>query len=78
MSNVKQGSLGTCYFLEAISTLSNYGQLLYQLFANENINNEGLYEIFLFYKGEWQKVLVDDYFFSINLINLMKKINSHL
>ena len=62
-TNVMQGYLGTCYFLEAISTLSNYGQLLYQLFPNENLNNEGIYEICLFYKGEWQKVLVDDYFF---------------
>ena len=34
-TNVKQGILGTCYFLEAISTLSNYGQLLFQLFPIE-------------------------------------------
>ena len=42
-TNIEQGSLGTCYFLETISTLSNYGQLLYQLFPKENINNEGFY-----------------------------------
>ena len=61
-TNVSQGHLGTCYFLETISTLSNYGQLLYQLFPNEQLNKEGIYEICLFYKGRWQKVLVDDYF----------------
>lgn len=68
-TNVEQGSLGTCYLLEAISTLSNYGQLLFQLFPNENLNNEGLYEICLFYKGEWQKVLIDDYFFFYKNVN---------
>ena len=61
-TNVEQGALGTCYFLEAISTLSNYGQLLYQLFPNENIKNDGFYEICLFHKGKWVKVLIDDYF----------------
>ena len=61
-SNVEQGYLGTCYFLETISTLSNFGQLLYQLFPNEQINDNGLYEICLFHEGKWVKVLVDDYF----------------
>lgn len=61
-TNVRQGMLGTCYFLEAISTLSNYGQLLYQLFPLEKINDNGVYEICLFHEGEWKKVLVDDYF----------------
>ena len=61
-TNVEQGELGTCYFLETISTLSNYGQLLFQLFRNEKISDEGLYEICLFHEGKWIKVLVDDYF----------------
>ena len=61
-TNVEQGQLGTCYFLETISTLSNYGHLLYQLFPKEKINNEGFYEICMFHKGKWVKVLVDDYF----------------
>ena len=61
-TNIEQGHLGTCYFLAAISTISNYGQLLYQLFPQEKINPEGLYEICLYHKGRWVKVLVDDYF----------------
>ena len=61
-TNIEQGKLGTCYFLAAISTISNYGQLLYQLFPQEKINPEGLYEICLYHKGRWVKVLVDDYF----------------
>ena len=61
-TKVKQGKLGTYYFLAVISTLSNYGQLLFQLFPNEKINTEGFYEICLYYQGKWVKVLVDDYF----------------
>ena len=61
-TNIMQGNLGTCYFLEALSTLSNYGQLLYQLFPQETINNEGYYELCLYTNGEWYKVLIDDYF----------------
>ena len=61
-TNIEQGQLGTCYFLAAISTMSNYGQLLYQLFPQEKINPEGFYEICLYHKGRWVKVLVDDYF----------------
>ena len=61
-TNVEQGTLGTCYFLETISTMSNYGQLLYQLFPNENINKNGIYEVCLFHEGKWVKVLLDDYF----------------
>ena len=61
-SNIGQGALGTCYFLEALSVLSNYGQLLYQLFPKEEINKEGLYQICLYHEGQWQKVFIDDYF----------------
>ena len=61
-SNISQGNLGTCYFLEALSILSNYGQLLYQLFPLEEINEEGIYEICLYHQEEWYKILIDDYF----------------
>ena len=59
---VMQGSIGTCYFLQAVSILSNYGQLIYQLFPEEEINEEGIYEICLYHEGEWYKILIDDYF----------------
>ena len=61
-TNIKQGWLGTCYLLETISTLSNYGKLLYEIFPCEKINDKGIYEICIFHDGQWQKVLVDDYF----------------
>ena len=42
--------------------MSNYGQLLYQLFPNDNINKNGIYKVRLFQEGKWIKVLLDDYF----------------
>ena len=60
-----QGELGDCYFIEALSILSNYGQLIYQLFPKEDIPSDGIFTVCLFINGEWQKVLIDDYFFFI-------------
>ena len=59
---IEQGWLGTCYLLETISTLSNYGKLLYEIFPCKTLNENGIYEICIFHDGKWQKVLVDDYF----------------
>ena len=59
----KQGILGDCYFIEALSILSNYGQLIYQLFPKEDIPSNGIFTVCLFVNGEWQKVYIDDYFF---------------
>ena len=42
--------------------MSNYGQLLYQLFPNENINKNGIYKVCLFHEGKWINVLLDVYF----------------
>ena len=58
-----QGELGDCYFIEALSILSNYGQLIYQLFPKEDIPSDGIFTVCLFINGEWQKALIDDYFF---------------
>ena len=64
----KQNLIGNCYFLDVISLLSNYGQLLTQIFRIDKMNSQGYYEICLFIDGQWQIVIIDDYipFFNIN------------
>ena len=57
----KQNILGNCYLLDVISLLSNYGQLLTQIFRIDKINPQGYYEICLFIEGQWQIVIIDDY-----------------
>ena len=52
--------IGDCYFLDTLSVLSNYAQLLTQIFRIDKRNEIGYYEICLFINGQWQIVIVDD------------------
>ena len=60
--DVKQGSLGDCYFLSAISALTKYPNLLIEKFRTTKYTDIGYYEVVLFVDGEWQIVFVDDYY----------------
>lgn len=62
MNDVKQGTIGDCYFLTAISVLSNYPYLIMEKFRTIEYNPIGYYEVILFIDGEWQVVFLDDYF----------------
>lgn len=61
-NDVKQGFLGNCYFLSAIAAMTEFPSLIYQVFRTKEVNPEGYYEIVMFIDGEWQVVIVDDYF----------------
>ena len=61
MEDIAQGLLGDCYFLTALSALSNYPYLIKSLFRTDEFNDMGYYEVILFIDGEWQVVFVDDY-----------------
>lgn len=61
IDDIKQGSLGNCYFLAAISSLAETPQLVLQLFRSMKVSEAGIYEVILRIDGEWQIVLVDDY-----------------
>ena len=56
----RQNIIGNCYFLDVLSLLSNYGQLLTQIFRIDKMNMQGYYEICLFIDGQWQIVIIDD------------------
>lgn len=60
--DVKQGQLGDCYFLSAISALAEYPYIIREKFRTNKFNNYGYYEMIFFIDGEWQIVFVDDYF----------------
>ena len=55
-----QNYIGDCYFVDMISLISNYGELLKRLFPIEK-NSFGYYEVILFING-WKRVIIDDYF----------------
>ena len=60
--DIKQGSLGNCYFLFAVASLTEFPKLIYQIFKTNDQNPFGYYEMVFFIDGEWQIIFVDDYF----------------
>ena len=63
-NDVKQGSLGDCYFLSALSVLSEEKEhhLVDRLFHTKEKNIEGLYAVWFCIDGVWQLITVDDQF----------------
>ena len=61
-NDVKQGSLGDCYFLSSITALTEYSRLIVEKFRTNSFNEIGYYETIFFIDGEWQIVFIDDYF----------------
>ena len=60
--NIFQGSIGNCYFLTVISGLAKFPSLIYQLFNNLNISENGCYIIYLRINNKISKIYLDDYF----------------
>jgi hypothetical protein len=61
-ADLKQKSLGDCYFVSALAALAEFPNLLHQIFRTKKVSQNGYYEIVLFLDGEWQVVTLDDYF----------------
>ena len=61
-NDVQQGSLGDCYFLTSITSLTEYPYLIKEKFRTQQFNEEGYYEVIFFIDGEWQIIFLDDYF----------------
>lgn len=60
--DIKQGSLGNCYFLSSLASLTEFPTLIYNIFRTKEKSKYGYYEVVLFIEGEWQIVIVDDFF----------------
>ena len=60
--SIIQGSIGNCYFLTMLSSLTKYPSLIYQLFNILNISGNGYYKIYLKINDEISINYVDDYF----------------
>ena len=62
IDDVRQGYLGNCYLMSSLAAMTNIPQLICQLFRSFELNKNGCYEIGLNIEGQWQIVLLDDYF----------------
>lgn len=61
-SDIKQGNLGDCWFMCALSSLAEMPHLVTRLFLTPKANDAGLYRVKLCKNGEWIIVTIDDYF----------------
>ena len=61
-NQINQGGLGDCYFVATLVNYAKYPNLIKRLFKTKEVNDIGYYEIYLFIDGEWQIVILDDYF----------------
>ena len=61
-SDVRQGQLGTCYFVAAVCSLvDKYPQFVRSLFLTPDYSSEGVYQIRLCRDGVWRVVTIDDF-----------------
>jgi len=60
-NDIKQGGLGDCWFLSALSSLAERPGMVKRLFITQEYNKEGIYKIKICKNGEWVVVTVDDY-----------------
>lgn len=62
MTDVNQGGIGNCYLLATLAAMCENPQLIASIFRTLNVPDNGCYEICVRVDGEWQVVMLDDYF----------------
>ena len=60
-NDIKQGELGNCYFLSALSSLAEKPERILRLFEDQDINDQGCYFVRLCVDGIWRYIVVDDF-----------------
>lgn len=66
--DIKQGALGDCYFLSALSSMADTPESILKLFKTQVTNTAGIYCMKLYDDGQWKAVYVDDYFPCYNAV----------
>lgn len=63
-SDINQGALGDCWFLSALAALTEFPELVRDIFvdASETYNEQGVYTLLFYKNGVEQLVRVDDFF----------------
>mmetsp|Transcript_4923 Transcript_4923/g.13749 ORF Transcript_4923/g.13749 Transcript_4923/m.13749 type:complete len:377 (+) Transcript_4923:94-1224(+) len=61
-NDIKQGALGDCYLLGSASVMAERPKCVKNLFPINKHNGAGIYVVRLLWKGDWEHVVVDDFF----------------
>ena len=61
IDSLSLGEIANTYFLSTLSALSQFPNLISQIFITKKINQECIYQISLFIDGEFQIVYIDDF-----------------
>lgn len=60
-AHVRQGRLGNCWFLSALSVVAEHPELIQKVLPHVELNEKGCYQVNLCLDGIWTPVLVDSY-----------------
>ena len=60
-ADVRQGSIGNCWFLSAISALAERPGRIERVFVNDDVSANGIYAVNFYSLGVPHTVIVDDY-----------------
>lgn len=61
-NDIRQGSLGDCYFLSVLGSLAEWPKRIRKMFASDELEFHGCYGVHFCVRGEWRTVVVDDRF----------------
>jgi len=60
-NDIRQGSLGDCYFLAGLAALAERPDRIFNLFFTQEMNEAHYYSCKILYKGKWMTVDMDEY-----------------
>lgn len=60
-TDIKQGTLGDCYFMAALAALAERPDRIMNLFLTREVNKAKYYSVKLLYKGKWMIVDMDEF-----------------
>ena len=60
-TDVIQGGLGTCFIKASMAALAEYPDMVRATFKNEEVNDEGIYNVQFYIRGKPWVVTIDDH-----------------